>query len=102
MDFHFHLNSLTILQCGFETQEFTVSLEDNGEVVKNIWLKTDVKQLKEVQIKGKGRDPAYGIIKKAIDNKERWNTQIKTSKSEVYIKAKEIIRESLLEQQNEY
>jgi len=84
---------IIVTAVGFETQEFTVSLENNGEVVKNIWLKTDVKQLKEVVIKSKGRDPAYTIINKAIENKDRWNTQIKSSKCEVYIKGKEIISE---------
>jgi len=83
--------TVVVTAVGFKTQEFTISAEDNGEVVKNIWLETDVKQLKEVQIRGKGRDPAYGIIAKAIDQKERWNSQIQTSKTDVYIKAKEVI-----------
>lgn len=84
---------IIVTAIGFETQEFTISLEDNREVVKNIWLKTDVKQLKEVIIRSKGRDPAYGIIAKAIDNKKRWDTQIQSSKCEVYIKGKEVISE---------
>lgn len=85
--------TIVVTAVGFEMQEFSVTIEDNGEVVKNIWLKTDIQQLKEVQIKGKGRDPAYGIIAKAIDNKSKWNSQIQTSKTEVYIKAKEVISE---------
>ncbi|MEN8927292.1 MAG: DUF5686 and carboxypeptidase regulatory-like domain-containing protein [Flavobacteriales bacterium] len=85
--------TLVITAVGFETQEQTVAIEDNSEVVKNIWMKTDVKQLKEVMIKSKGRDPAYGIIAKAIKNKERWSTQIQSSKCEVYIKGTEIISE---------
>ncbi|MGB1039294.1 MAG: DUF5686 family protein, partial [Flavobacteriales bacterium] len=85
--------TIVVTAIGFETQEFTVSIGGNKEVVKNIWLKTDVKKLKEFEIKSKGRDPAYGIIKNAIKNKERWNTQIQSSKCEVYIKGKEIISE---------
>ncbi|MFQ3336586.1 MAG: hypothetical protein ACI8RY_000372 [Urechidicola sp.] len=84
---------IIVTSVGFTTKEFTVSLEDNGEVIKNIWLKTDVKQLKEVIITSKGRDPAYGIINKAIENKKKWNSQIKSSKCEVYIKGKEVISE---------
>ena len=76
---------IIVTSVGFTTKEFTVSLEDNGEVIKNIWLKTDVKQLKELIITSKGRDPAYGIINKAIENKKKWNSQIKSSKCEVYI-----------------
>ena len=84
---------IIVTSVGFTTKEFTVSLEDNGEVIKNIWLKTDVKQLKELIITSKGRDPAYGIINKAIKNKKKWNSQIKSSKCEVYIKGKEVITE---------
>jgi len=83
--------TVVVTAVGFKTQEFTVTLEDNSEIVKNVWLVTDVKQLEELQVNSKGRDPAYGIINKAIDRKERWNTQVKSSKCEVYIKAKEII-----------
>ena len=85
--------TIVVRAIGFETQEFSVTIEGNNEVVKNIWLKTDVNKLKEFEIKSKGRDPAYGIIKNAIENKVRWNTQIKSSKCEVYIKAKEVISE---------
>jgi len=85
--------TIVVTAVGFKTQEFTVTLKDNSEVVKNIWLVTDIRQLEELQVKSKGRDPAYGIISKAIDRKERWNTQIQSSKCEVYIKAKEIIGE---------
>ena len=85
--------TIVVTAVGFKTQEFSVTLEDNREVVKNIWLLTDIKQLEELQVKSKGRDPAYEIINNAIENKERWNTQIQSSKCEVYIKAKEIIGE---------
>lgn len=85
--------SVVVTAIGFESKEFSISIESNKQIVKNVWLKIDVKELEEIQIKSKGRDPAYGIIKEAIENKSRWNTQIQSSKCEVYIKAKEVVSE---------
>ena len=82
---------VVVTAVGFHTQEFKIKVEDNKGIVKNIWLKTNIKELNEVVIKSKGRDPAYGIIKKAVDNKKRWKNQVKSSKVDVYIKAKEVI-----------
>ena len=82
---------VVVTAVGFHSQEFKVRIENNKGIVKNIWLKTNVEELDEIIIKSKGRDPAYGIIKKAVDNKKLWNKQIKSSKVDIYIKAKEVI-----------
>lgn len=76
---------------GFETQEVKVIIEGTNEVNKNIWLITDENELEEVIVNSKKRDPAYGIIANAIDQKDRWNNQFESSSCKVYIKAKEII-----------
>lgn len=77
---------------GYETQEVKVIIEGyKDEVVKNVWLVTDDNELDEVIINSKRRDPAYGIIAKAIDQKEHWNQQFESSSCKVYIKAKEVI-----------
>lgn len=78
---------------GYETQEVKVVIEDNGEVVKNIWLITDENELEEVVVNSKKKDPAYGIIANAISQKDKWNNQFESSTCKVYIKAKEVISE---------
>lgn len=84
---------IVISSIGYETQEFRVILEGNKEVVRNVWLVTDQNELDEVIVNSKRRDPAYGIIANAIEQKERWNTQFESATCTVYIKAKEIISE---------
>lgn len=84
---------LVITSMGFETYETKVFIENNKTIVKNIILKQDLKVLNEIIVKGKEKDPAYGIITNAINNREKWNTQIKKSSCDIYIKAQEIITE---------
>ncbi|MCB9196420.1 MAG: carboxypeptidase-like regulatory domain-containing protein [Flavobacteriales bacterium] len=78
---------------GYETQEIKIIFKGNEDLVKNVWLKTDENELDEIIINSKRRDPAYGIIANAINQKERWNNQFQSSKCQVYIKAKELISE---------
>lgn len=78
---------------GFEKREKRIILKDREEVIQNIWLKTDVQELEEIIVDSKGKDPAYGIISKAMDQKERWREQYQSSTSRVYIKALEVISE---------
>ncbi|MCB9187940.1 MAG: carboxypeptidase-like regulatory domain-containing protein [Flavobacteriales bacterium] len=84
---------IVVSSVGFETQELRVIIEGNNEIVRNIWLVTDENELEEIIINSKKRDPAYGIIANAIDQKERWNSQFESSSCSVYIKAKEVISE---------
>lgn len=84
---------LVITALGFEDQEISLVINENKTYIKNIWLKHDAEVLNEIVVKEKSKDPAYGIIRKAIDNREKWNTQISSSTCKVYIKAKEIISE---------
>lgn len=78
---------------GFEMQEVKVVVANREDVVQHIWLKTDEQELREITVSARKRDPAYEIIQKAIDNKERWNHQFNSSSSTVYIKAGEVITE---------
>lgn len=78
---------------GYETQETTIIFESNEDKTKNIWLVTDQNELDELLVQSKRKDPAYGIIANAIDQKERWEKQFDRSTSDVYIKAKEVLSE---------
>jgi hypothetical protein len=84
---------LVFTAVGYETQELKIKVLHQENLVKNVWLKVDELELEEVSISARRRDPAYDIIAKAIDNKERWNSQFASSTCEVYIKAAEVISE---------
>ncbi len=83
--------NLVFSSVGYETQEIKILFENNEEMTKNIWLKTDQNELDELIVKSKRRDPAYGIIANAIEQKHRWDKQFESSTSDVYIKAKEVL-----------
>ncbi|MCT4580768.1 MAG: DUF5686 and carboxypeptidase regulatory-like domain-containing protein [Flavobacteriales bacterium] len=84
---------VVISSIGYKTKELQIIIDKNEDVVRNFWLETDNIQLDELVIKAKKRDPAYGIINQAIQQKKKWKSQYNSSSCDVYIKAKEIISE---------
>lgn len=84
---------VVITSIGYESQELKINVGNREDLVKNIWLELDEKELEEVNISARRRDPSYDIIAKAIDAKPRWNNQFESSTCQVYIKAAEVITE---------
>jgi hypothetical protein len=74
---------------GYEKKEVEVTITHNKDVTQNVWLKPSSVALNEMVVKAKRRDPAYDIIKQAIDRKDKYLKQIDTLHYEAYIKAKE-------------
>ena len=72
---------------GFKTKTVQVTIRDGETVQKNIYLETDSQELEELVIKSSGKNPAYQIIKKVIDNKEKFRFSVPEYKAEIYIKA---------------
>lgn len=85
--------NLVITAVGYKTAEVQLILQNNENQVKNIWLETDAKEMDELIVSAKRRDPAYEIISNAIKVKDKWKQQFNSSTCEVYIKAKEVISE---------
>jgi hypothetical protein len=54
-------------------------------------LKSSSIQLNEIEVKVRRRDPAYEIIQKVIDNKEKSRSTITSSKTQIYVKASEVV-----------
>ena len=73
---------------GYETRTIKTLITDT-DTKTDIKLKSSDFELDEVVVKAEKRDAAYGIIKNAIDNKEKYLTQFKSLKAELYIKAYE-------------
>lgn len=78
---------------GFVNQTIELSVKEDEDLVKNIYLDVDIKVLNEAVIKSKRKDPAYEIIQNAIKAKPRWNNQFEGSTCNVYLKATEIVSE---------
>ena len=73
---------------GYQTKIIKVIIRDQT-LTKNIWLESSSVELDEIIVRAGKKDPAYEIIKKVIDNKKRNLSQVKSSRSNVYIKATE-------------
>ncbi|GCC51983.1 hypothetical protein SanaruYs_22140 [Chryseotalea sanaruensis] len=73
---------------GYESQAFVITVADS-ELIKNIKLQTSSTQLNELVIRASRRDPAFEIIQSVIDNKEKHLTQVKSYKTNIYVRALE-------------
>ena len=83
----------TFSSIGYETQNIPIIVRDKEDVQKNIYLKSSSVELDEIVVKANKKDPAYAIIQKVIESKKKYLQQSKSFKSNVYVKASEIIDE---------
>lgn len=84
------LYTLAVSSVGYKTASVQVVVMDKP-VVRNLLLQSSSWELDEVVIRAKRRDPAYEIVQHAIDNKEKYLTDIQSFKAEVYMRASEKI-----------
>lgn len=83
------LNRISVSSTGYLTDIFEVLVEK--DVVKNVFLKIDQKQLNEIVIKVKKKDYSYEVIRHVIDNKANILNQYQNFRSKTYIKSVEIV-----------
>jgi hypothetical protein len=84
--------TIVISSVGYKTTSLSVVIKDK-RVTQNITLKSSSTELEQVVVRAKRKDPAYEIIQFVIDNKERYLKQVVSAKSEVYVKALEVVDE---------
>jgi hypothetical protein len=77
---------------GYVTKTAQVIIRDKP-VVKNIWIASSTTQLDQITVKASRRDPAYEIIQFAIKNKDKYLSQVTSSKTNVYVRAGETVDE---------
>ncbi|MBN2681010.1 MAG: carboxypeptidase-like regulatory domain-containing protein [Bacteroidales bacterium] len=80
---------------GFTTKTISVVVYKKG-IVQNIWMEPSSQELQEIEVKVRKRDPAYDIIKSAIDAREKNFSQVNSYTCNIYLKAKELISEKEL------
>lgn len=81
------LNRISVSSTGYQTDIFEVVLEK--DMVKNVFLKIDQKQLDELVVKVKKKDYSYEVISQLMVNKANVLNQYQNFQSKVYIKAVE-------------
>ncbi|MGB3466028.1 MAG: DUF5686 and carboxypeptidase regulatory-like domain-containing protein, partial [Cyclobacteriaceae bacterium] len=85
--YHFVISAI-----GYENKQLDIVIGD-GPQQKNIYLRSSDIALEELVIKAKRKDPAVEIIQLAIKNRDKYQSAIQSFKSDVYIKATEVIDE---------
>ena len=78
-------HTIVVKYIGFEAQQVQVEVKD-GWVERDFTLGEQSFALKEVQVKGKGEDPAYTIMRKAIAKKKYHLLQYDSYQMKVYVK----------------
>ncbi|MHC2990135.1 membrane receptor RagA [Pontibacter sp. HJ8] len=78
-------HTVLVKYIGYEAQQVQVEIKEDW-VERNFSLGEQSFALKEVQVKGKGEDPAYTIMRKAIAKKKYHLLQYDSYKMKVYVK----------------
>jgi hypothetical protein len=84
--------TLVVSSVGFQPKTVEVIIKDKP-LVMNFQLFSSSVQLDQIEIKVRKRDPAYEIIRKVIDNKSKFLSQLKSSRSKIYLRASETVDE---------
>lgn len=82
--------NLVVTSVGFHTQTAQVIVRDKP-VTRDFKLQSSSVELNEIEIRVRRRDPAYEIIQKVIDNKEKYLKQVSSSRVNVYVRAGETV-----------
>ncbi|QHT72263.1 carboxypeptidase-like regulatory domain-containing protein [Rhodocytophaga rosea] len=82
--------NLVYSSIGYQPKTIQVIISDKP-LKQDMILPASNAQLNEVVVKASRKDPAYEIIQHVIDNKEKFLTQVKTARTQVYLRATEVI-----------
>lgn len=82
--------NLIVSSVGYKTTTAQIVVKDEDLVQDFVLESTDI-QLEEIVVKVNRKDPAYEIIRNAIDNKDKFLSQVLTYKTNVYVKATEVV-----------
>lgn len=75
---------------GYQPQTVQVVVGDDA-LEKDIRLAASTVKLDEIVVKAGKKDPAYEIIQHVIDNKQKFLSQVKSFRTEVYVRATEVV-----------
>jgi hypothetical protein len=75
---------------GFATKSIQIVVKEDL-IQKNLWMTSSAIKLDQVVVKASKKDPAYAIIKHAIDAKPKYLKQVDSYRTKIYIKATEEI-----------
>jgi len=78
--------NFVISSIGFKSENIEVIIGDKP-VIRDFIIRSSAVELDQVEIRVRRRDPAYEIIQKAIDNKHKYLSLVKSSRTNIYLRA---------------
>ena len=81
--------NLVISALGYESKNVGVLMQEPKNYEITASLEISSVQIEEIVVQAKKKDPAFGIIKKVIDAKDKYINAISSSTSEIYLKSYE-------------
>ena len=81
--------NLVISALGYESKNVGVLMTETENYEVTAILQTSSVQMEEIIVRAKKKDPAFGIIKKVIDAKDKYIHPVSSSTSEIYLKSYE-------------
>lgn len=80
--------NLIISSVGYRATRAQVVVRDSP-VTHDFRLTSSAVELEQIEIRVRRRDPAYEIMQKAIDRKDHYLSQVKSSRTKIYLRASE-------------
>ena len=81
--------SLVVSAIGYESKNVTAILREPVDFKVYAVLQTSSIQMEEIIVKAEKKDPAFGIIRKAIEAKDKYKYPVNSSTSEIYLRSYE-------------
>jgi hypothetical protein len=75
---------------GYKTRTYDLIITEKP-VINNVTLQVSSIELEEIVVKSRSRDPAYEIIRKAIESKEKHLSPMQSFRTQVYVRAMEVV-----------
>jgi hypothetical protein len=82
--------TMVVTCIGFQAKSIQIIITDKP-VSQNVWLQPSDEYLQDITVKATTKNPGYDIIQHVIDNREKFLTQLKSYRSQVYVRATETV-----------
>lgn len=80
--------NIAVSSIGYHTKNYQVIVKDKP-IARNFQIQSSSIELSQIEIKARRRDPAYEIIQKVIDNRQKFLSQVNSYRTQIYMRAGE-------------
>lgn len=92
--------NLVVSSVGFRPETVRIIIND-ASIVRDFTIRSSSVELDQIEIRVRRRDPAYEIIQKAIEKKREYLAQVRSSRTNIYLRAFEDVETRQKQSQEE-